>query len=205
MDGETEKTEIFFKEGNKVYFHSGILWKKILFGNKRLRPSRASREYIRVFHLLTHGETNKNGINWGRLTLWSLKKHRSFSSMNNAAVFDETVGRKTLESLKTVFLTGEYISPETLSDVEALVRENGLTAVTTKRFLPKRLLPQKKSGVSEIADGKGKWIVTPGFLRPALRKKLCSVLGNKGEIRLTFGKNEVCLKISEDGNGFTRK
>lgn len=182
---------------------SGILWKKTLFGNKRLRPKRASREYLRVFHLLTHGETNMNGISWGRLTPWSLRRHRSFASLNNAAVFDERVGRKPLESLKLVFLCGEYISPETVSHVEALVRENGLIAVTTKKHLPQRLRKHRKGIVSALPDGSGTWIVTPGFLNPLLKRKISPMLGKKGEIRLTFKNTEIRMKIAPDGDSFT--
>lgn len=179
---------------------SGILlWKKILFGDDRLKPKRKNREYLRVFHLLTHGETCVNGINWGRFTPWSLKKHRSFAGMNSTLVFDEKVKKEKLESLKVCFLCGETISAETLEAVSALVKENGLTAVTTARFLPDSLKERFLSPVKVIKDGKGRWIVVKSFRSLRLKRLIKKELGNPHEITLRFSDHESTFRISKDG------
>lgn len=179
---------------------NGIMWKKMLFGNPKIKPDRRAREYTRAFHVITHGETCKNGISWDRISPWSLKKHRSFASMNGAAVFDDRVEKKCLEGLSLCFLCGCYISPRTIEAVEGLVRENGLTVITSKRFLPERL---RKSGKREIADGKGKWIVTNNMASRRVKRAAKPFIGNKGEVHLRFGENDITMKLSEDANSFT--
>jgi len=173
------------------------MWWPCLFGNKKIHPDRRAREYIRAFRTITHGETGRGGISWNRLGLWFLRKHRSFATLNNAVVFDDRVTKDKLLSLKLCFLCGYHISSDTLSSVESLVRENGLTVVTSKRFLPGRL---KKSKSRDITDGRGRWIVTNNMNSLYVRKAVRPFIGEKGKIRLTFGDKTVCLKISPDGN-----
>ena len=183
---------------------SGILlWKKILFGDERLRPNKKHKEYLRVFHLLTHGETCANGINWGRLTPWSLKKHRSFAAMNSTLVFDENVRKEKLESLELCFLCGEYISPETLDDIRMLVKENGLTVVTTARFLPYDLKKRYFFPIRVMKEGKGQWIVVKSFRSLRLKRLVGRWLGKKHELTLRFSEHESTLRISKDGEELT--
>lgn len=180
-------------------------WKPMLFGNKNIRPDARAKEYLKVFHLLTHGESCKNGLSWDRVSPWSLRPHRSFATLNSTAVFDDTVRRKNLESLKLCFLCGYRISKETLADVQTLVRENGLTVVTSKRFAPQDIHSQVHGAYAEIADGCGTWIVVRSFDDTKLKERLAPFLGQKGEIRLTFTNKTVVLKISKDGETFTVK
>lgn len=183
---------------------SGILlWKRILFGDERLKPNGKNREYLRVFHMLTHGETCVNGINWGRFTPWSLKKHRSFAAMNSALVFDENVKKEKLESLKLCFLCGEYISPETMNAVHTLVRENGLTAVTTARFLPDAIKARYLNPTKVIHDGKGQWIVVKSFRSLKLKRLIKRYLGNAHELTVRFKDHERTFRISKDGEELT--
>ena len=175
---------------------SGILWKKMLLGDPAIRPDRKAKEYLRVFHLLTRGKTNVNGINWGRMTLWSLRRHKSFCPLNSLAVYDNFARRETLESLKICFLCGETISPETLTDVRALVRENGLTVITKKRFAPDDL---KQGG----RDGTGRWVVVRNFLSLKARRAAKEYLPGKDEMRLRFQDRVVLMKIARDGDSFT--
>ncbi|MBR3929522.1 MAG: hypothetical protein IKJ65_11025 [Clostridia bacterium] len=183
---------------------SGILlWKRILFGDDRLKPNKKHREYLRVFHMLTHGESCANGINWGRLTPWSLKKHRSFAGMNSTLVFDENVKKEKLESLKLCFLCGEYISPETLEAVHALVKDNGLTVITTARFLPASLKKRYIFPVRVIQEGKGQWIVVKSFRSLRLKRLIRRWLGNPHELTLRFSDHESTFRISKNGEELT--
>ncbi len=179
-----------------------IMWRKWLFGNNRVRPGSKSREYLRVFNILTHGETCKNGLSWGRISPWSLRKHRSFATLNNAVVFDGKVKREKLETLKLCFLCGHYISEETIASVASLVKENGLVAVSSARFLPEKIRNQVKGSYCEIKDGKGSWISVDNFSSSRLRKRVEPFIGSKGEIRLKFENNTVRLRISENGEEF---
>lgn len=183
---------------------SGILlWKRILFGDERLKPGPRQKEYLHVFHLLTHGETCRGGINWGRFTPWSLRKHRSFASMGSVCVFDENVRSPKLESLELCFLCGEFISEETLKNIGSLVKNKGLVAVTTRRFLPSHVQSRCRRSPYVIPEGKGKWIVVKSFKSARLKRLLSGCLGKKGEIRLCFQNHECTLRISPDGDALT--
>lgn len=180
-----------------------VMWKPMLFGNKKIRPDSRSKEYLKVFNILTHGETCKNGLSWGRISPWSLRPHKSFASLNSTVVFDGNVQKDKLESLKLCFLCGCHISGDTLKAVEELVRENGLTVVTSDRFAPANIRSKIKGSFSEIKDGKGTWIVVKNFSSGKLKKKVMPFAGEKGKIRLTFKDRTVTLKISENGEVFT--
>ena len=178
-----------------------VMWRYMLFGNQEIKPTKESKEWIRAFRLITHGESGRNTFCWDKVAPSMLKKHRSFATMNSAAVFDENADKSSLSSLKLCFLCGSYISEETLKAVAELVRENGLTVVAPARFAPS---PAEKKAFRVIPDGKGKWIVCDDLSDGRLKKELAPFLGNKGEIRLTFaGDKEIRLKISEDGEAFT--
>ena len=178
-----------------------VMWRYMLFGNPKIKPTKESKEWIKAFRLITHGETGRHTFCWDKIAPSILKKHRSFAAMNSAAVFDENVGKETLSSLKLCFLCGSYISAETLQAVRELVKENGLTVVTPKRYAPKSI---GKETFRILADGKGKWIVCDNLLDSKVKEFIAPFLGRKGEIRLTFaGGREIRLKISKNGEGFT--
>lgn len=179
-----------------------LVWKRILFGNPRIKPDRRAREWLRAIHLITFGESSKRGLSWDKFDVWSLRKHRSFCSMNSPAVFDDKVKKETLESLELCFLCGYHISDETLSAVCALVRENGLTVVTPKRFAPEHI--KAKAGLfnKEIPDGKGRWIVTGNPCSGFVKKRVLHFLGKKGEMSFRFKDREITMKISENGETF---
>ncbi len=179
-----------------------VVWKKILLANKKIKPDKIAREFTNIFNVITHGETCKNGISWGRFSPWSFRKHKSFCSMNSVAVFDDVVSKDKLESLKLCFICGYNISESTLNGVAELVREKGLTVVTTKRFIPKELQNKLKGSYCEIPDGKGKWIVTNNFTSNKVKAAVKPFIGNKGEMRFTFSNNEIRMKISDDGESF---
>ncbi len=182
-----------------------VLFKKCLFGNPKIKPDFRSREVFRVFNILTHGETCKNGFSFGRFSLWSLLnfRHFSFVSLNSTAVFDHNADRKVLDSLKLCFLCGIHISEKTLEDVRRCVRENGMTAVTAKRFAPADISAQARGKICEINDGKGKWLVIKSYRTGKLKNHVKDFIGNKGEMRLTFADKEITMKINKDRDSFS--
>ncbi|MBQ7153560.1 MAG: hypothetical protein IJR83_06465 [Clostridia bacterium] len=177
-----------------------IHWDNCLYGNPDVKPGKESNDWIRAFSVITMGESGPHNVTWNRNNLWSRQKlHRSFATMNAAAVFDENVRLETLQSLKLCFLCGAYVSEQTLEDVAKLVRENGLCVVAPRRLLPADVLSMKKEkGI--IRDGAGMWIVSARPDTKAVRKLVAPYLGQKGQIRLTFRDDtEVVLDISSDG------
>ena len=122
--------------------------------------------------------------------------------MNGVAVFDDRVTKEKLTTLKLCFLCGYYISDETIGAVIELVKNNGLTVVTSRRFCPEYIKKQTKGGFSEVSDGNGKWIVTDNMLSKKTKNSVKGFLGNKGEMKFTFGDKTIRMKISKDGNSF---
>ncbi len=178
-------------------------WQNKLLNNPRMKGGKKNNEWIDAFETVTRGETRLTGISWDRISAWSvLIPHRSFCTMNGAAVFDEFVRKDTLKTLNVAFLCGEFISGATLRDVDELVRENGLIAVTSPRFAPEEVLSQVSGKYGEIRRGEGKYIITDDFASPKLKKSLDITLGNKGEIALKFKGKKIRLKVDPDGNGF---
>lgn len=181
-----------------------VVWPNELLGNPAIKPKKENKEWIKIFRLITHGETGRGGLAWDRVEPRSfLTKHRSFVSMNGAAVFDDRVPAEKLESLKLCFLCGAYISQNTLDGVKRLVHDNGLTVVTPLRFAPAAMQKTLTGGYREIKDGKGAWIITNSFESPQLKRRIAPFLGEKNEMRFTFGNETVRMRIAEDGDSFT--
>ena len=182
-----------------------VLFKKCLFGNPKIKPDFRSYEIFRIFNILTHGETCKNGFSWGRFSPWTIAhlKHFSFVSLNSTAVFDHKADRKVLDSLKLCFLCGIRISENTLKEVRACVQKNGMTAVAPRRFAPDDIVSQAGGRISEIKDGKGKWIVVKSYRTGKLKEYVKDFIGKKGEMRLTFAGKEIVMKISKDKDSFS--
>ena len=181
-----------------------LIWPNELLGYRSIKPKKENKEWVKVFRLITHGETGRGGLAWDRVEPRSfLKKHRSFAPMNGAAVFDDRVDAEKLTSLRLCFLCGEYISKKTLDGVKKLVNENGLTVVTPKRFAPAAMRNTLTGSYREIPDGKGLWIVCDSFEDPRLKKRVAPFLGEDNEMTFTFGDQTVRLAISENGEGFT--
>lgn len=179
-----------------------LVWRPALFGNSKLRAHRPSKEWIRAFNCITHGESSKLGLSWDLVIPASLKPHRSFMSMNSAVVYDDEVTKEKLEGLELCFLCGSRISDGTLKAVSELVRENGLTVVAPKRLMPEDIKKQITLNKHEIVSGKGKWIAACDPASRRVKKAAAPYLGNKGEISLRFSDRTVVLKISENGETF---
>lgn len=191
--------DTFWGQGHTKHF-----WRNMLFGNPAIKAGAPAREYIKAFNIITHGATGNSSISWGAIEPHSLTRHRSFAPMNGAAVFDDRVGKDKLESLKLCFLCGYHISNETKKAVAELVKENGLTVVTPSRLAPLYVTMKCTGGRTEVRDGKGTWIVCDDLSSRKLEKRLRPFLGEKDEIKLTFGDKTVRMKISGKGDKITQ-
>ena len=129
-------------------------------------------------------------------------RHFSFVSLNSTAVFDHNADRRVLDSLKLCFLCGIHIPEKTLKAVRDCVKENGMTAVAPRRFVPEEILSRAEGLVGEVPDGKGRWIVIRSYRAPGLKKRVREYLGNKGEMRFTFTNGETVMQIGKDRNSF---
>lgn len=194
------KPEIGIIRYDDSFWGQGIFpWRNMLFGNPKIKPDKRAKEWIDAFDIITHGETC-GSIYFGKIAPSSLRPHRSFASMNGAAVFDENVEKETLSSLKLCFLCGYKISDKTMDAVKELVKE-GLTVVTPTRFAPVKV-GELKNDFKEIQDGKGAWIITDNLKSKKLKNRLAGFIGNKGEMSYKFGDKTLRFRITDKGDSF---
>lgn len=182
----------------------GIIWKRILYGSKTVHANRKTREWVRAWNTITHGESKKGALSLDNVFVYGLKKHRSFAPADAPVVFDSEVKKELLESLKLCFLCGIYVSPETLLSVARLVKENGLTAVAPKRFAPAYILNQCSGSFSSVRDGKGTWIVAEDPASRKVKKAVSGLIGKTHEMTYRFrGGITIRMRISDNGETFT--
>ena len=178
-----------------------LYWKDWLFGAYDLNTSPESEEWLSAWHTITHGMVKKESLSWNAGNYYGGFPHRSFAPANSPAVFDDNVTKEHLKTVKLAFLCGLFISENTLADVTSLVKKNGLVAVTSQRFAPKRFAVNYRGGTTEFNDGKGKWIITDDMAGDNLKKAVKPLIGKDDEIVYKFkGGKKVTMKISSDGN-----
>ena len=143
----------------------------------------------------------KDSLSWNAGNYYKGMPHRSFAPVNSPVMFDNTVTKEYLKTVKLAFLCGLFISENTMDDVSSLVEENGLVVVTSQRFAPKKFAAEYTSGTIEFEDGKGKWIITDDMSGNELKELVKPFIGKEDEIVYKFkGNRKVTMKISEDGN-----
>jgi len=183
-------------KGEKVNYY----WKDWLFGAYNLRTSPESEEWIKAWHTISHGKVSQRSLSWNAGNVYEGIPYRCFAPVNSPIVFDNTVTKKYLQSVKLAFLCGLYLSKTILNDVSFLVRNNGLVVVTSKRFAPDGFAKKYSKGTIDFNDGKGKWIITDDMASDKVKKLVAPWLGNNDEITLRFkGNRRIVMKISPDG------
>jgi len=175
--------------------------KNQLYGNSLIKSNEITSNWIKIWHLISHGEILKESLSWnfGKKTVYSKIPHKSFAPVNNVVVFDEKVRKNNMKTLKLAFLTGITVSKATLEDLQELVKENGLIVVSTPELTPESIKKQYTEGTFIIDDGKkgGKWIVTDNVLDEKVREQVKPYLGNNDEMRYVFGENQVLFKLED--------
>lgn len=180
---------------------SRLYWIDYLFGSKTLHTSPESEEWMKAWSTITHGAVKEKSMSWNYEYPYRGTPHKSFAPAYAPIVFDDTVGKDLLKTLRLAFLCGVKISASTLEAVGELVRENGLTVVTSVRFAPKHFAENYTGGTAVFADGTGKWVITDNMAGEELKNEIKPLLGKDDEIVCKFkGGKEVVMKISADGN-----
>lgn len=189
----------FDRDGN---VDGTIWWKDMLFGSKDLRRNEASMEWIKAWNTITHGQVSDESLSYNAENVYGGKPYRAFAAMNSPVVFDQTVRRPLLKSVKLAFLCGQFIDEETLKDVTSLVKK-GMIAVTSARFAPSAFSEAYAGGTQSFNDGKGSWIITDDMSSNDVKAMVAPYLGKDDEITLRF-KNDmnVVFRIADDGNSF---
>ncbi len=192
-------------QGKTIYSVWGddvrLYWPDWLFGAYNLNASPTTEEWIRAWHTITHGWVKKESLSWASYEAYKGMQHRSFAPANSPIVFDGTVSKELLKTVRLAFLCGLEISSSTLQSVEELVKEKGLVVVTSSRFAPQRFASQYTVGTKAFTDGKGRWILTDDMASNEVKRLVQPFLGKDNEIVCRFKGNKVVrMKISPDGN-----
>ena len=177
-----------------------LYWKDWFFGAYDLRTSPESEEWIKAWHTITHGMVKKESLSWNAGNVYEGMPYRCFAPANSVVVYDDSVRKEHLGTVKLAFLCGLFMSEGTLEDVGLLVRENGLVVVTSSRFAPRELVDQYEGGTQAFNSGKGKWIITDDMAGDAVKEMVTPWIGNDNEIVFRFkGNRKVVMTISPDG------
>jgi hypothetical protein len=86
-----------------------------LYGAANLKTTTETAAWFHIWNLLTHGQT-RNGLSFHNRSYAGLP-HDFFCPLKDVIVYDHLAGKKELEGLKLVFLTGVLISPQTMDAV----------------------------------------------------------------------------------------
>ncbi len=161
-----------------------------LYGAPNLLPDAQTRYWIRIWHVLTHGRTSLNAVNYSNLSIG--EPFRFFFPANNVAVYDHLASDPGLyQSVRLVFLTGKLISPECMDTLRALVREKGLVVVTPRRLAPEGMGHDGATSHTVFPEGDGQWIVTDDVMHEDVVALVAPYLGQPDELRYVFGDTEV--------------
>ena len=89
-------------------------------------------------------------------------EHRFFVPLNGAAVFDHLVTYEQLKGIALLFLTGNYVSGETMAAVRRCVAEGAL-CVAWGPLASANGFPDWTGGVRVVRHGRGRFVLTDGL------------------------------------------
>ena len=157
-----------------------------LYGSPNLKADANTEGRFSLWNLLTCGRTGQDGLTHFKKYLavapgyycppvenvvFSLHtrplqsdSHHFFAPMNGVVVFDHLVGYERLKEIPVIFLTGVSVSDETIKALRRCVSE-GTTLVIWGGLAKKVGFPDYVSGVQEIPEGKGRFVLTDEFSR----------------------------------------
>lgn len=165
-----------------------------LYGAANLWPDEQTRYWIKIWHVLTHGQTPLAGLTWHADFQMP---YRFFFPANSVAVYDHLAGDPALfDGTRLVFLTGKLISPQTYAILHRLVGQ-GLVVVTAPHLAPAEII---KPGAAltgpylEVHAGGGAWLATDDVTRGQVRQRLAPYLGRPDELTFAFGHTEVVFR-----------
>ncbi|MCC7146546.1 MAG: hypothetical protein IT443_08880 [Phycisphaeraceae bacterium] len=162
-----------------------------LYGASNLMPDEQTRAWIKIWHVLSHGQIPPAGLTWhADLQI----PFRFFFPSNGVIVYDHLAADPDLfHSVKLVFLTGKFISQPCLATLERLV-ERGLTVVTPPHLAPPQIASAGSSTSPAVhTHQQGAWIVTSDVTHPDLRARLAPFLGRPDEMTFRFGDTQIAF------------
>ncbi len=161
-----------------------------LYGAPNLLPDPQTSYWFKIWHVITHGKTPLNAVNYNDMSIG--EPFRFFFPANNVAIYDHLASDPELyRNVRLVFLTGKLISPECMAVLEQMVRDKGVTVVTTTPLAPESIRNAYAPPYTVVESGKGRWIVTDDVMNEEVVSLLKPYLGKPDEMRYVFGNTEV--------------
>lgn len=165
-----------------------------LYGAVNLKTSPETQAWFQIWSILTHGHTKLGALSFNSKKYAGLP-HDFFYPLKDVIVYDHLAGKKEMEGLKLVFLTGVLISQETLKAVRTFVKKGGL-CISLASLAPTDLAGK----LGMISDGSGKWLLVKDFLSEEVKKAVFPFLGKPDEISYNIGKQILIAKRENDRN-----
>ena len=147
------RPEIAIVRFDDSYWGQDYSWTpKNLYGGKD-RAGPASKAWIDIWRLLTHGQTSKLGISYHNGG-WEGRPHDFFCALNNVVVYDHLVEKERLKDIKLIFLTGIAVSERTQGAIASAVKQ-GAVCISLQTLAPAAAVGKG----TVVRDGKGKWVL----------------------------------------------
>ncbi len=152
-----------------------------LLGNRNHPSDVASREWLKVWSILTHGVVSPKSLNYWNKDAYPNGIGDFFVPLDSVAVFDHTVTGPVLDSVDCFVVCGHALSSETF----AAIRARAVSGATV--IIARRLYNQYVTGGQPTGD----WLVVDDFSAPAVATKLQPFLGTPDVARYRFAHHMV--------------
>ncbi len=185
-----------------------------LYGSPNLRSTADTRAWFGLWNILTHGYTGRDGLTFFKGTMANsgeeyiprapgfyhtynsmpkfAARHNFFVPLNNTVVYDHLVGYELLKDVPCILLTGVQVSEPTMAAIRRCVSEGAVCIAWGP--LAKKQGFDWNGGYQELAEGKGKFILTDDFGMQPVLGQLSKFIGSPYEIRYRFKDYTVHLK-----------
>ena len=191
-----------------------------LYGSKTLVGDADTRAWLRLWNVLTWGRTGDDGLAFFKNSCAgpandpryhqsvapsvatdpvAADQHRFFVPLNGVVVYDHTVGYDLLRDVPLLFVTGKYISPETLDAVRRRVDE-GAVCIAWGPLMARHGSAQWQQGVLVTPSGKGRFVLTDDFAAMDAVVQYSAWRGRPDEIRYRFGDRVVVIRRVTDND-----
>jgi hypothetical protein len=159
-----------------------------LLGNAQHPSDAVSREWLKVWPILTHGAAKSGGISLACADYSDPLHYPFFVPCDSVAVFDHTVTGPVLDSVECFIVCGSALSAPTFKAIAARVQA-GATCIIAQRLYD-----------AHAAGGlPGNWHLLSDFNDPRLANWLQPFLGPADRMRFRF--RNCTVDFRQDGSG----
>jgi hypothetical protein len=166
-----------------------------LYGSKNLQTTPETEAWFAIWKHLTHGYLNDEEITWlggsyGLGHYGGFPEHHFFCPLNAVTVYDHLASPELLKDTRLFFLTGITVSEETLSAVEARVRE-GASCISLPDLAPANVREDFNGEEMRVSLGDGEWIISPDFQGDLSLQVASRYRGKSDELRNIIADREI--------------